>query len=202
MSIILAIKSSRTAVVAADSQRVSSAGISEAPYDKTFRIGSLIGAHAGLLEFSGVDVKHHISDALGGKRLKPPDAVRAIGQHLIPILQALADTEVAFEHRRLEIIVASKAQLAAVWLRPKAGLREIELQYYENPVWLAAGYDQAKAEAERLLARVGKAPPHNVDKLLDLARSVVAAAIAAGAPHPIHKQVASCCLPVKLLHLR
>jgi hypothetical protein len=202
MSIILAIKSSHVAVVAADSQRVSPTGVSQAPYEKTFETNSLIGAHAGLLEFSGLDVKHHILNALGAKYLCPRDAVRTIELHMRPLLQAVADDEVSFEHRCLDIIVASRAHIASLRLCPNTELRQIEAQYNENQFWLVAGTDQAKDEAVRFLSGLKNAAHYGREKMRTLAKKAVEAAIVAGGQNPHHPSVASCSLPVSLRHIR
>src|SRR6266508_685056 len=199
MSIILAVRSSRAAVVAADSQRVSSSGVSEAPYEKTFQVGSLIGACAGLLEFSGLDVKSHISRALDGKHLRPRDAAHAIEAYLSPILEATADDEVGFQHRCLDVIVASRdPRIASVRLFPNLALRRIEAEYAENDFLLTAGTEQAKSEVIRSLRRPARRQDYGSEELRALARRAIESAIPLGGPHRLHPDVPSCRGPVRL----
>lgn len=202
MSVIIATRSSRAAVVGSDSQYVSSTGVSQAPYDKTFQANFLIGVHVGLLEFAGLDVKAHISNALGNKHFSSQNAVRAIAAHISPILKLVGDDEVAFRYRKLDIIVASRAKIASVRLSPNMETLEIAAEYNEDNFSLAAGSEQAKNAALAALSRFRSMESYGITMLRDVAERVIESAIDAGGSHPYHPDVPSCCGPVCLRHLQ
>lgn len=73
MSLIVALHGPSCTVVAGDSQSVTRAGVSLAPYRKVVRIsGRLICAYAGCLEIGGVDLKEHLLKALSDPKLTIP----------------------------------------------------------------------------------------------------------------------------------
>jgi hypothetical protein len=198
MTVIVGIRSGQAAVAGSDSQRISSQGLSKAPYDKTFKCRSFVGAHAGLVEFAGLDLKDHIANAVGGRRLLPCDGVRMIDAHVRPILQTFDEDEVAFQYRSLDIILASREHVASVRLFPNLELHQIEATFNYNAAWLSAGADQAKAEVMRCLPKPNTFGSFRANMLREKFKATLESGIAVCEPSERNPDVPSCCGPVRL----
>lgn len=199
MSIIVAIKSSRGTVVAADSQRNSPPALPETPYDRTFKINSVIGAFAGLTEFAGLDVKQHISNALYAKDLCPHDSMTVLELHIGPILLADAEDDASFAERKLDIIVASRNEIAMLRFWPNPQQHQIETQRRLNQIWLVAGSPIATYEAARRLSKLNGRPFNGKVSAVKVTQEIVESSIAACESHArYHPCKAQCMLPVSL----
>jgi hypothetical protein len=202
VSVILAIRSTHAVVVAADSQRVSSAGTSEAPHQKVLHVGrSTVGAFAGLLEFSGKDTASHIHDPTTVGNVNPTTGIELIAAHLTPLLEDVDESEVAFLHRRLDVILASRREIASVGFFPERDTHSIRVERAANGLWLVAGANAAAKAARERLSRETDICGLRRNMLRHLANSVTDAAIAAGGPHQYWPDMAACCLPVRLLSI-
>ena len=200
MSIILGIKTPRCAVVAADSHCNSraSAGTAEIPYDRTFHIASVIGAYAGLSELAGLDVKQHIANVLVAKSLRPRDAIDALEEHIGPLLQGVAAEHVAFEDRELEIIVASREEIALLRFWPNPQRRAIEAQHRLDQIWFVAGTEPVRDQAAARLSKLRGLTSSTRNPALTVAQEIVEAAIAACENRSRQQGGAQCVLPVSL----
>jgi hypothetical protein len=196
MSIIVAIRSNAAVVVAADSQRVSAAGVSEAPFDKTFRLrGVTIGGVAGLLELSGKSIPERLIESLGTGSINPKQAPPFAIATLPKALNGLEDTEVACANRRLDIIFASRDVLTSTSFRPVEGKRRLKAETVSHNVSLVAGTPQAKAVAISRIERSKSIQALSLLHLTQLARAVINAAIGTNELHPFYPREPSCCLP-------
>ena len=202
MSVIVAIRSQFAVVVGSDAQLVSSAGRSEAPFDKTFQSGALIGVHCGLSSFAGLEVKAHLAKALGDRSLSPQDSVRKLSAYMRPILKAVSEDEVSFKNRHLDIIIASRTELASVSLAPNLETKEIYSVFNENELMLTAGTHQAKRAVIKHLPRRHEVGSHRIETLNSIVMKAIEAAIDAGVQHPRFPEVPSCCRPVYLRHIQ
>jgi hypothetical protein len=200
MSIIIAIRSRFAVVVAADSQRVSSKGLSEAPFDKTFRLrGGIIGAWVGLMDIGMKSVGQHLVEALGGRTLAIDGATEFAHTVLADPLAALPDQEVAFCNRRVDLIFASRLSLRALSFDPIAAERRFVTTTLQKDSYLVAGTDAAKSVSIARLARARGIHGLRMAQLRELARSAAEVGIAAGGPSPHWSAVPACCGPVRLV---
>jgi hypothetical protein len=126
MSIIIALVSSRGGVVASDGRRFTSAfpdkgilaEIEQDNFDKTFSLfgGKVIGAFAGLLEFSGRTVREHISEIAPSRLDSSGDSealANAIKHDLQEKLSIIRVEEVGRTYRRLDLLIVAGDRLSA-----------------------------------------------------------------------------------------
>jgi hypothetical protein len=202
MSIALAIRSRTAVVIATDSQRVSANGISEAPFNKTFRLpGKVLGAFVGLVEISSISIATRLRDAVADTPLDILSASAIAETLLVPILTGVPESEVAFQNRRLDLILASRDGLRCISFFPGGGLRQVRAEVRDFTLYATAGEEAAKVI---VLTRLGQS--HRIDvlgesHLRSLAVSVCEKAIAGCGPHPHYPSLPSCCGPINLLSL-
>jgi hypothetical protein len=142
MSIIIALISTRCGVVASDGRRFSSAvpdkGIPAEVeldnFDKTFSLleGKVIGAFAGLLEFSGRTIREHIVETASAWSDSSEDyesLVQKIKRDMQEKLFKIRDDEVGFIYRTLDMLLVAGDRVAgnnpklfAIRFEPRNGL--------------------------------------------------------------------------------
>jgi len=198
MSIILALRSSRSVVVASDAQRVEADGHSTGPFDKTFAHGTgVVGAYAGLLEFHGASVGEHISGlrALG---TEPRRVVEEIAALIHPLMVSIPCEEVGLQYRRLDVIVGCLAGLASVGFFPEPDSGLINVRFNASDSFLVTGDPAAHGRAQRVLDGQRRVLGLRPSRLRAFAVETVEQSIAACGPHPYAPTLPSCCDPVYL----
>ena len=125
MSIIIALISTRCGVVASDGRRFSSAfpdkqipaEVELENFDKTFSLlkGKVIGAFAGLLEFSGRTIREHIVETASAWLDSSEDyesLANKIKHDMQEKLSEIRDDEVGFIYRTLDLLLVAGDRLA------------------------------------------------------------------------------------------
>lgn len=210
MSVIVARISSRDGVVASDGRRFGSArfengkivqpaSVESDEFDKTFCLdgGTLIGAFAGLMSFSGKSIAQHIQeifDQSGCAETEFAGVVTNLEKRMRSNLDQIAEQEVIFDCRKLDVLLAGgksltrrELRIAAVRFFPSNGTITSQtdiisadhrmIQYY------LFGEDKARAAANRLLG-ANTAPTRDSKFLETLAIRAVEAGIRATGIHP------------------
>jgi len=196
-------------LVVTDGRRVESDGSSvRDDYNKTFTIGNphLIAASVGLLEFSGLTVGEHVRQVAEVDGTEPTTLQGAcfrIGERLATRLGSIDETDVGFQHRRLELLFVGRGRLTSgnpricsVGLYPDPSNQRIEraVQLWEPADYFVTVGDDAarsrirlrmpKPERRFLLADIN----HARCRLTD----VMTEAIAHCGPHPLYQHIPAC----------
>ena len=209
MSVAIALAMEAFGLVMTDGRRVESDGRSARDdYDKTFAIGNphLIAASVGLLEFSGLTVGEHIrqvAEVDGTELTTLQDVCLQIGERLATRLGSINETEVGFQHRKLELLFVGRGRLTSgnpricsVGLYPNPSNQRIErtVQLWQPADYFVTVGDDAarsriglrmpKPERRFLLADIN----HARKRLTD----VMTEAIAHCGPHPLYPHMPAC----------
>jgi hypothetical protein len=189
-------------VVATDSQRISSSGVSQAPFNKTFKLrGGVLGAWVGLMEASSKSIAEHLAAAVGVGAVTITSAAQLAVDVLTPILTALPDSEVALRHRRLDLLLASRAGIRSVGFFPEIEGHRLRTEIKDFTPYAAAGEEGARQEVMSRLAQALHLSTLGVAHLRRLTTSVASSAIAESGPHPHFPMFPGCCEPVNVLSL-
>lgn len=209
MSVAIALAMEAFGLVMTDGRRVESDGRSTRDdYDKTFAIDNprLIAASVGLLEFAGLTVAQHvqqIADAGGSCLTSLQAACLHIGARLAERLDNINETEVGFQHRKLELLFVGRCQLAngnvricSVELHPDLGKQRIEktVKLWESVDYYVTVGDEAARD------RIGLRMPQPEKRFLlnDIGHAkhrlteVMTEAIAHCGPHPVYPHILAC----------
>jgi len=208
MSVAMALAMGSFGLVVSDSRRVECGGRAFSDgVDKTFtlRQPEIIAAYVGLLEFAGLTVAEHVAQVVtcmhGYGELEAE--CHGIGSRLADRLRSISENEVAFQHRKLEILVVGRHQLtggspriASVELKPNGASRQINLNvrlWAPDDYYVTVGDDEARAHINRAM------PPPAQRCLLGDAGSareyvvgVVTEAIARSGAHPLYPCLRAC----------
>jgi hypothetical protein len=178
MSLILGLITSRDGIVASDGRRfgnavlengkvVKPAPIESEECDKTFSLdgGRIVGAFAGLMRFSGKEIRGHMDESLQALATVETDFV-GIAKKLADVITSklinIDQQEVIFDCRKLDVLIVSskwtaKARLELAKLRfsPNNGEINSSIEVFspDGPPWHSLfGDDRATAAAHRFLS--------------------------------------------------
>jgi hypothetical protein len=217
MSVIVGLASAYQGVVASDGRRfapgrveggkvVQIGPMDSDEFDKTFAIGdgTVVGAFAGLMCFSGKDIGEHVREIFGnGNCAKAGFAgvVATVQKEMESRLSGSDEAEVVFRFRKLDLLlVAGKSlsrkehQIAALRFFPRAGSIRSELELITPNGGLrfyVFGEDNARAAACRWL-KANDSPNKSLTFLTTLASRAVKAGINKAGCHPDGGSQAAC----------
>jgi len=202
MSIALAMVSKYAAVIASDSKRVESNGDITLDYDKTFSIGDwLIGANVGLLEFAGLTLAGHVKKLFPDKKpLKASECAGRLSAYLLEVLSdEVKEGEVAFCHRRLDILMVGRSGLAVdravqtLRIEPNVATSKLETCQRDFSPWAIAGDEDAKAFLKKELESIETTIPNlHSFQVISKATDLIVKAIAASGKHPNWPNITAC----------
>lgn len=210
MSIAVALIGSSCSVIASDSRCTHSDGSTEDTCEKLFHSVKypITFAVTGLLKFSGYTTGQWF-DLLLPPSLGTIDRVtHELSTAIAPKLSAIAESEVGFEHRRLDLVLVgreifadarSRQTIRSISFFPKMEMRKISCEVKTFDDFCTSGDDTAKSAVTRKLKASGahrRALP--VSSIELLARQLVRHAIRNTGLHPVHKTPA-CGGPVQVL---
>lgn len=209
MSVAIALAMETFGLILTDGRRVESDGCSARDdYDKTFGIDDpqLIAASVGLLEFAGLTVADHVRQLVGVGRVKLTtlqDFCLQIGERLAARLGNINETEVGFQHRKVELLLVGRERLTSgnpricsVGLYPNLGNQRIERTVQ---LWQSADYFVTVGD-DAARSRIGLRMPKPERRFLladrNHARSrltdVMTEAIAHCGSHPLYPHIPAC----------
>jgi hypothetical protein len=202
MSIGIAMVSNVTALVATDSQRVEANQAITPDWDKTFSVGSwLIGANAGLLDFSGRTIGGHAGALFSPDR--PLSGSECLGQlsiHFRDQLLRLPEQEVGFKYRRLDVLlvarsadITSRRTIHTFRIEPNPDNTDLIISAKEFPLFATIGDEAARAAIQpRLDSMQRKLPSFTTYELTREATKLITQAILASEAHAYWPRIKAC----------
>lgn len=219
MSIIIALASSQDGVVGSDGRMfgparfdggrvVKLAQIDKEDFKKTFSLydGQVIGAFAGLMQFSGMTVAEHMSNILLQKAEEPDslsNVVRLLKVEYQSRLAKIDEKGVSFKYRESDILLVGRKDLR------RKNLRIIQLRFHPDNSgteiiceetaqdrkhlgkdvisWSMFGDESAQKAARKLIDLLTRRE-WNLKLLEDLARDAILAGIAKSGLHPFGEE--------------
>jgi hypothetical protein len=114
----------------------------EFDFDKTFSVNriNIIGAHVGLLEFSGKTIAEHVNDIVSNSR---QDNMRKIAELIASqLIKKLSSSEIIVDERKVEILLVGRKkfllgryEIRCIDIKPNLETGQIEssLGFFRNP---------------------------------------------------------------------
>jgi hypothetical protein len=203
MSLAIALLGSRSGAVASDSIRVSPSGSAEFDYDKTFSLAgiNILGAHVGLLEFSGRTIAEHVNDIVSNSR---QDNMRKIAELIASqLIEKLSASEIIVEERKVEILFVGRKKFRAgryeircidIKLNPDTGQIESRPGFFKNPgAFVHTGDEKAREAAEKfLISKSDKISGGQANQLKRIAAEAIRQGIANCGQHPKFPDIPAC----------
>jgi len=185
MSIIIGFVTRQCGIIASDGRQFGSARfenerliekakIINESFNKTFSLndGKIIGASAGLTTFQEKRISEHLEELIKEKwdeNISIDEIIRNTIESLKTRLKKIENTEVLFEHRKVDIILISSKKLGlliySIRLLPNRDKQEIHIEFDVIPTnkktqgivyWKLFGDDSAQSSSIKYFDRVFK----------------------------------------------
>jgi hypothetical protein len=203
MSLAIALLGRRSGVVASDSIRVSPLGSAEFDFDKTFSLNriNIIGAHVGLLEFSGKTIAEHVIGIVSNSR---QDNMRKLSELIaFELVQRLNSSEIIIEERKVEMFLvgrkkfrAGRYEIRCIDIKPNLETGQVEnsFGFFREPGAFAhAGDDKARETVEGFLrSKLDEISEADISQLKRIADECIRQGIANCGQHPKFRDIPAC----------
>ncbi len=200
MSVALAVISHSGIVVASEGRVVRNGSVVSDCFDKTFQglDGKVLGAHTGLLCFSGMSVGEHINQIIKSEYADKTSLEELVDLLLNPFakrMENIKPNEVGFQHRTIDILLADRHTIYAIRFEPKDGkiFYRAPKEYSHPGARAVCGDCKAQSAALGVITARRKQIPSMRDKsLTKLAQRAIQKGIANAGSSRQNQDICSC----------
>lgn len=200
MSVALAIVSQNGTVVASEGRAIQNCTLVSDCFNKTFSLldGGILGAHTGLLKFSGMKIGEHIDEIAKAEHANTSSLEKLIKLLIDPFtkrVENIDSSEVGFQHREIDILLARRPVIYLLRFKPGNNgiFCEPPKQYPGAGAYCICGDDNAQDAAKNVIRALRKQIPSMRSKsLIGLARRAVQKGIDNAGPSKQNKDLCSC----------